>query len=99
MTFAFCAVFHPTVIDMSNAGASGVSGWLGDIHGSMSSVPRPRFIAAGEVEIDSAPPAITTRSMPARMLAAAPWTAAMPEAQWRFSATPGTLVSPSSTAA
>ena len=98
VTFAFCAVFQPTVIDMSNAGASGVSGWLGDIHGCISSVPITRFIAAGELEID-APPAITTVSMSALMLAAAPCTAAMPDAQCRLSATPGTLVRPSSTAA
>ncbi len=45
------------------------------------------------------PPAITTLSMPAMMLAAAPWTDAMPDAQWRLSATPGISESPSSTAA
>ena len=38
----------------------------------------------------SVPPAITTLSMPARMLAAAVCTAAMPDAQWRLCATPGT---------
>jgi len=36
---------------------------------------------------------------PALMLAAPPWTAAMPEAQWRLSATPGMFVRPRSTAA
>ncbi len=81
MTFAFLAAFHATVIDMSNAGASGVSGWLGDIHGAMSSVPRTRFMDAGDVDTDSDPPVMTTLSMPARMLAAPPWTAAMPDAQ------------------
>jgi hypothetical protein len=29
-----CAVFQPTVIDMSMAGASGVSGCDGDSHGA-----------------------------------------------------------------
>jgi hypothetical protein len=29
----FCAVFHPTVIDMSRSGASGVARWLGESHG------------------------------------------------------------------
>ena len=80
MTPTFCAVFQPTVIDMSNAGACGVSGWLGDIHGFISSVPSTRFIALGELEIDSAPPAMTTVSMPAMMLADAVCTAAMPDA-------------------
>ncbi len=84
---------------MSNAGASGVSGWLGDIHGFTSSVPMTRFIEDGEVETDSAPPAITTVSMSALMLAAAPCTAAMPDAQCRLRATPGTWVRPRSTAA
>ena len=66
---------------MSKAGALGDSGWLGDIHGAISSVPSTRFMADGELEMLSAPPAITTRSMPARMLAAAPCTAAIPDAQ------------------
>ncbi len=30
----FWAVFHPTVIDMSRSGASGVARWLGESHGS-----------------------------------------------------------------
>ena len=76
-----------------------VSGCDGDIHCAQSSVPSMRFIICGDVEIDSAPPAITTRSMPAMMLAAAPCTDAMPDAQWRLSATPGTSMRPSSIAA
>ena len=46
----------------------------------------------------SVPPAMTTWSIPARMLAAAVCTAAIPEAQWRLWAMPGTSVRPSSTA-
>ena len=75
------AVFWPTVIDMSNAGASGVSGWLGDIHGASSSPGSTRFIALGDVESDSAPPTMRTSSMPAMMLAAPDCTGAMPDAQ------------------
>ena len=37
----------------------------------------------------SVPPATTTRSMPARMFAAAVCTAAIPEAQWRLCGHPG----------
>ena len=66
---AFCAVFQPTVIDMSNAGASGVSGWLGDIHGAKSSVPSDALHRrSARSRCDSAPPAMTTLSMPAMML-------------------------------
>ena len=84
---------------MSKAGASGVAGCDGDIHCTQSSVPGVRFIVCGEVEIDSEPPAITTLSMPAMMLAAAPCTDAMPDAQCRLSATPGISTRPSSIAA
>ena len=94
VTPTFWAVFQPTVIDMSNAGACGVSGWLGDIHGFISSVPITRFIELGDVEIDSAPPAMTTVSIPAMMLPAAVCTAAMPDAQWRLCTTPGTSMRP-----
>ncbi len=79
---ADCAVLYPTVMDMSKAGASGVAGCDGDIHCSYSSVPSLRFIVCGDVDNDSDPPAMTTLSMPAMMLAAAPCTAAMPDAQW-----------------
>ncbi len=58
-----------------------------------------RFIALGDDEIDSAPPAMTTSSIPAMMLAAPDCTGAMPDAQCRLYATPGTLVRPSSIAA
>ena len=95
-----CAVFQPTVIDMSNAGASGVSGWLGDIHGASSSVPSMRFIAFGERR-DALRAARDHDLVHAGHDAARPRPAprAMPDAQWRLSATPGTSVSPSSIAA
>ena len=84
---------------MSNAGASGCSGCEGDIHGPQSSVNGVRFVVCGVVDMLSDPPAITTLSMPAMMLPAAPCTAPMPDAQWRLNAMPGTSVSPSSIAA
>ncbi len=46
----------------------------------------------------SVPPAMTTRSMPAMIPAAAVWTEARLLAQWRLWARPGTSVIPSSTA-
>jgi hypothetical protein len=52
----------------------------------------------GDWVIDSVPPAITTESIPARMPAAAVWTAAIPDAQWRLCARPGTSIMPSSSA-
>ena len=76
------AVFQPTVIDMSMVGASGVAGWLGDSHGSTPAYdPGSFFITVGLCVMLSAPPAMTTRSMPARMPAAAVWIGAMPDAQ------------------
>ena len=93
------AVFHPTVIDMSKAGASGCSGCDGDIHGPQSSVPGLRLETCGVVDMLSDPPAITTVSMPAMMLAAALCTAPIPDAQWRLSASPGTSMRPRSMAA
>ena len=92
------AVFSPTVIDMSNAGASGVSGWLGDIHCCGSPPGSSTFHDCGAVLWLWVPPATTTRSMPARMLPAPICTALSPAAQWRLSAMPGTLVSPRRTA-
>jgi hypothetical protein len=81
----FCAVFHATVIDMSIVGASGVSGWLGDSHCCSPEYEPGSFLkTAGLWVMLSAPPAITTRSIPARMLPAAVWIGAMPDAQWRL---------------
>ncbi len=100
LTPAVTAVFHPTVIDMSIVGASGVAGWLGDSHGCTPEYdPGSFFITTGLCVMLSTPPAMTTRSMPARMLAAAVWIGAMPDAQCRLCASPGISVSPRSTAA
>ena len=54
------AVFSPTVIDMSNAGASGVSGWLGDIHICGSPPGCAIHDCGAELEL-CVPPATTTR--------------------------------------
>jgi len=62
-------------------------------------VPGTRRVVRGEVDWDCVPPATTTRSMPARIDAAALWTAASPEAQCRLCATPGACTSPASIAA
>ena len=61
-----CAVFHPTVIDMSFDGASGVSTWVGGIHRSsnFSSGPGMRQLVSGVIDSDCTPPAIRARSMP-----------------------------------
>ena len=92
------AVFSPTVIDMSNAGASGVSGWLGDIHicGSPPGWRHPRLRrraralrAAGDD--DACPCRHGCCPRPS-------CTALRPDAQWRLSAMPGALVSPRTTA-
>ena len=65
---------------MSNAGASGVSGWLGDIH-IIGSPPGCAIHDCGaELEL-CVPPATTTVSMSARMLPAASCTALSPDAQ------------------
>ena len=61
----FAAAGYTTVIDMSNVGASGVSGCDGDIHGCGASPGAGDFIAPGIVLMLSVPPATTTRSMPA----------------------------------
>ena len=53
----------------------------------------------GDVELEWAPPATTTRSMPDRMDAAPPWMALRPEAQCRLWATPGACTMPASMAA
>ena len=84
VTPAWTAAFHPTVIDMSSVGASGVSGWLGGAQSSQSSVPGTRRRSRGARDADSTPPATTTRSMPARTDPAAVVTAASPPAQWRL---------------
>ena len=94
LTPAWTAAFHPTVMDMSSHGASGVSGWLGGAQSSHSSVPRARRRSRGAVDADSTPPATTTRSMPARTVAAAVVTAASPPAQCRLWASPATSSSP-----
>ena len=94
LTAAWTAAFHPTVIDMSSQGASGVSGWLGGAQSSHSSVPSTRRRARGAVDADSTPPATTTRSMPARTEPAAVVTAARPPAQCRLWASPATPSSP-----
>ena len=76
------AVFSPTVIDMSNAGASGVSGWLGDIHSCARRRAERGFIDCGDVDSGSRCRRRRRRlSMPALMLAAAICTAPMPDAQ------------------
>ncbi len=74
-------VFSPTVIDMSHAGASGVSGWLGDIQGTGSPPGSRRFIVRGEVLRLSVPPVTTTWSMPALIPDAPIATALRPAAQ------------------
>ena len=74
-------MFSPTVIDMSHAGASGVSGWLGDIHAVSSPVERDRRVVTGLLVRLSVPPATITWSIPAMMLPAAICTALRPAAQ------------------
>ena len=68
-----CAVFHPTVMDMSLAGASGVSTCVGGIHRSsnFSSGPGMRQFVSGVIDSDCTPPAIKARSMPEPICAAA----------------------------
>ena len=53
----------------------------------------------GKVELDWAPPATTTLSMPDRIDAAPLWTALSPDAQCRLWATPGAWTMPASMAA
>ena len=81
-----CAVFHPTVIDMSFVGASGVSTWVGGIHRSsnFSSGPGMRQFVSGVIESDCTPPAMSTRSMPDPIWADALPIAVRLPAQCRF---------------
>jgi hypothetical protein len=66
------------VIDMSKTGASGVSGWLGDIHG-IGSPPRTAGLrTCGDVDRLSVPPATMTWSSPDRTAADAICTALTP---------------------
>lgn len=81
------------VIDMSLLGASGRFGWVGGIQGS-THAPSTRKADFGAVEAELTPPAITSSSIPARMLAAASATAARPAAQCRLTAAPGMPVRP-----
>ena len=99
-TPASCAVFQPTVIDMSSNGASGVPGCDRGIQRSSHSwVPGIRERIAGAVDTDSAPPAITARSIPAMIPAAAAWIADRLEAHCRWAARPGTDIRPALIAA
>ncbi|AMD55400.1 hypothetical protein ATO49_20135 [Mycolicibacterium fortuitum subsp. fortuitum DSM 46621 = ATCC 6841 = JCM 6387] len=78
LTPALTAAFHPTVIDMSMFGASGVSGWVGGnqfTHSASLALLAART-NRGDVEAELTPPATTNRSIPARMPAAAFCTAA-----------------------
>ena len=95
VTSAWRAVFHPTVIDMSNAGASGVSGWLGDIHGCGSGCRAgPSGCAASS---RGSRCRRRSRPCPCRPGCSRPpiWTAVRPDAQWRFIRRPGTFSRPS----
>jgi hypothetical protein len=86
---------------MSRFGASGRSGWVGDTHGSIQSpsLVTSRNRVRGDVDAEATPPAITSSSMPARMLPAACCTAAWPAAQCRLTARPGTGARPAVSAA
>ena len=100
VTSAWTAAFQPTVIDMSRLGASGVSRWLGRVPLlPVVGAQDPPAGARATSSVEWAPPATTTRSMPARIDAAALWTALSPDAQCRFWATPGACTSPASMAA
>ena len=99
VTPASTAAFQPTVMDMSMLGAFGRSRWVGENQSVQSSVPGTRRVDRGEVDDDCTPPATTTRSMPARTLAAAVVTAARPAAQCRLWARPATWSRPASMAA
>ncbi len=88
-------MFHPTVMDMSREGASGVPGWLGEIQPSLGSgAPGSCHREDGDVDWELVPPAMTARSMPAATDEAATCTADIPPAQWRLRAIPGRPVSP-----
>ena len=68
-----------------------MSRWLGDIQSAQSSVPGIRLVDRGDVDWEWAPPAMTTRSMPARIDAAALCTADRDEAQCRLWADTGRM--------
>jgi len=87
-----CAVFHPTVIDMSLVGASGVSTCVGGIHRSsnFNSGPGMRQLVSGVIDSDCTPPAISTRSMPEPICAEAFPIAVREPAQCRLTDWPGT---------
>ncbi len=93
---AACAVFQPTVIDMSLVGASGVSTWVGGIHRSsnFSSGPMMRWLISGVIDSDCTPPAISTRSMPEPICAEALPIAVRLPAQCRLTDWPGTCFRP-----
>ncbi len=96
-----CAVFQPTVIDMSLAGASGVSTWVGGIHRSsnFSSGPGMRQFVRGVIDSDCTPPAIRARSMPEPIWAEALPIAVRLPAQCRLTDWPGTWDMPVASAA
>lgn len=79
-------MFQPTVFDMSLAGESGVSTWVGGIHRSsnVSSGPGMRQLVSGVIDSDCTLPAIRTRSMPEPIWAAALPIAVRLPAQCRF---------------
>ena len=84
------AVFSPTVIDMSNAGASGVSGWLGDIHICGSPPGSSTIHDCGDGARGSRCRR-RRRRCPCRPGCCRPRAAprSSPDAQWRLSAMPG----------
>ena len=94
VTPASTAAFQPTVIDMSMFGAFGRSRWVGENQSSQSSVPGARRVDRGDVDDDWTPPATTTRSMPARTVAAAVVTAARPGGAVPVVGQPGDVVEP-----
>ena len=98
---ADCAVFQPTVIDMSLAGASGVSTWVGGIQRSsnFSSGPGIRQFVSGVIDKDCTPPAMSTRSIPEPIWAEALPMAVRLPAQCRFTDWPGTWSRPVALAA
>jgi hypothetical protein len=80
------------VIDMSRVGASGASTYVGGIHGSwnFNSGPGTRHFITGIIDSDCIPLAITTRSIPEPIPAAALSIAVRLPAQSRFTDWPGT---------
>ncbi len=97
----FCAVFQPTVIDMSLQGASGVSTCVGGIHCSsnFNSGPGIRQLVSGIIDSDCTPPATSTRSIPQPIWAAALPMAVRLPAQCRFTDCPGMSSMPVAVAA